>query len=344
MNVGHTPSLIMKKVPFSFRSPHDRYLKRVLRYLRIVRETLKAFLPAEQFTLLNLDTLRLSSDSFVGADQREVFSDLVYTCETVNGEAVRICLLFEHKSSLPGRHIYVQMINYLRGIQEEDIRQGREYFTLTIPILIYHGESPLGLGPLREQYGPVSPLLAGYIPHFDIVCIDVQALSDEAIEHMCEGLLLRYVLLVLKHIRDAEYLRVHFRQVLIFVSENESLEVSLDLFEATFIYIQQASTLQKEEIMDLIQTLPPAYEQRAKSAYEEILEEGFEKGLEKGRKEGREEGRKEGREEGLIEGIGIGLERALRAFMKKNLDWSDAAIADAFEVSVEIVQRVRRSL
>ncbi len=84
--------------------------------------------------------------------------------------------------------------------------------------------------------------------------------------------------------------------------------------------------------MDLTQTLPPAYEQRAKSAYEEILEEGFEKGLEKGR----EEGRKEGREEGL--------ERALRAFMKKNPDWNDAAIADAFEVSVEVVQRVRRSL
>ncbi len=304
----------MKKVPFSFRSPHDRYLKRVLRYLRIVRETLKTFLPAEQFALLNLTALQLSSESFVGADQREMFSDLVYTCETVSGDAVRICLLFEHKSSLPGHHIHVQMINYLRGVQEEDIRQGREYFTLTIPILIYHGESPLSLGSLREQYGPVSPLLAGYIPHFDIVCIDLQALSDEAIEHMCEGLLLRYVLLALKHIRDAEYLRVHFCQVLTFVAENENLEVSLDLFEATFIYIQQASTLQKEEIIDLIQTLPLAYERRAKSAYEEILGEGFEKGLEKGRKEGREEG------------IEIGLERALRAFMKKNPDWSEARL------------------
>ncbi|MCS7037466.1 MAG: Rpn family recombination-promoting nuclease/putative transposase, partial [Saprospiraceae bacterium] len=287
----------MKKDLFSYRSPHDRYLKRVLRILLVVRETLKIFLPAEQLALLNLATLELSSENFVGADQREVFSDLVYTCETINGEPVRICLLFEHKSSPPGRHLYVQLENYLRGMQEEDIRQEREYFTLTIPILFYHGESPLRLGPLREQYGPVSPVLAGYIPHFDIICIDVQALSDEMIERMCEGLLLRQVLLALKHIREAEYIRLNFRRMFIFGPESED-EVSLELFEATLIYVQQASSLKKEEIMNMVQTLPPAYEQRAKSAYEEILEEGFEKGREKGFAEGRELGREEGRKEG----------------------------------------------
>lgn len=67
------------------------------------------------------------------------------------------------------------------------------------------------------------------------------------------------------------------------------------------------------------------------------MEEGFEKGLEKGRAEGRAEGI----EIGLERGLEKGLEKALLAFLKKNPGWSDEEVATTFEVSTELVQKVR---
>jgi predicted transposase/invertase (TIGR01784 family) len=287
-----------------------------------VQEVLKAFLPPRQLAHLNLSTLQLASESFIGEDLREYFSDLVYTCETIQGEPVRVCLLLEHKSTSTGRRIYVQLGNYLRSIQDEDIRQGRKYFTITLPVLIYQGEEAWELLPLRQQYGPVPEDLEGYIPHFDIVMLSVHSLTDEFIfiEGLQESLLLRNVLLVLKHARDTNYLREHFSQLLIFASENVGEELSVIMFRATFLYVQQVSTFSKEEMMNLIQTLPPPYEQHAKSTYEQILEEGFEKGLEKGREE------------------------ILRAFLRKNPEWSDEQVAAVFEVSIEWVRNIRSTL
>ncbi|MDW8230822.1 MAG: Rpn family recombination-promoting nuclease/putative transposase, partial [Saprospiraceae bacterium] len=305
----------MEKITFSSLFPHDRYLRLVLQVVLVVREVLEAFLPADQLALLNLDTLKLSSESYISEDLKESVSDIVYTCETKDGKPVRICLLFEHKSTSTGRHIYVQLGRYLFNIQEKDIRQGLEYFTLTIPVLIYHGEQPWELPPLREQYGQITKELEGYIPHFDIVFVNIQALSDESIERMQQFQLLRNVLLALKHARDNEYVRVYFRRLLIFVSENADEEVLMHLSEATFVYLQQSSTLSKEEIMNLIQTLPPPLEQRAKTTYEQILEEGIEKGIQKGIEIGREEGIEIGREEGIEigreEGIEIGREEGI---------------------------------
>ncbi len=229
---------------------------------------------------------------------------------------MRICLLFEHKSTSTGRYIYVQPGRYLLGIQEKVIRQGFEHFTLTIPVLIYHGEQPWEVPPLREQYGEVSKELEGYIPHFDIVYVNVQALSDETIEQMHRFQLLRDVLMALKHARDEGYLGVYLRRWSMFVPEGADWEVLLHLFEVTFVYLQQSSTLSKEEVMNLIQTLPPPLERRAKTTYEQILEEGIEKGIEK----------------------------ALLAFIRKNPDWSDEQLAAVFEVSLDIVQKVRRLL
>lgn len=40
----------------------------------------------------------------------------------------------------------------------------------------------------------------------------------------------------------------------------------------------------------------------------------------------------------------MGLETALRAFLKKPLDWEDEGVAETFEVPLRVVQKVRQSL
>ncbi|MEQ1743972.1 MAG: Rpn family recombination-promoting nuclease/putative transposase, partial [Saprospiraceae bacterium] len=272
------------EIPFDLarHRPHDMYFEQVFKVLPVALELVKKFLPPEQLAVLNLQTLQLSSESFLSEDLREFFSDLVYTCETNDSDPVRICLLLEHKSSSTGRRIYVQLGNYLRGVQDEDIVQQRPCFTLTIPILFYHGSAPWDPGPLREQYGAVPAALSGYVPHFDFLKINVQAMLDEQIRDMKDAVLLRNVLLVFKHGRENEFVRRYFREVLIFVHENLADEVLMVLFEATLLYLQIVSSLNKHEIMELAETLPQPLEQKVKHTYEYFLEEGFEKGMEKG--------------------------------------------------------------
>ncbi|MCS7035352.1 MAG: Rpn family recombination-promoting nuclease/putative transposase, partial [Saprospiraceae bacterium] len=205
--------------------PSDHYIKEALKVEAVGRQFVQTFLPPEELALLNLNTLQLAPDSFIGEDLRHYFSDIVYTCQTQQGKPMRVCLLIEHKSTPVGRRIYVQLGNYLRSIQEEDIRQQREYFTLTIPMLILQSdEGDLVLLALEKYYGEVPEVMQGYIPGFKVVVVRVQALTDEFLEGLRHSLLLRNVLLVLKYARDADYMRVHFREVLTFVSDEVSTE------------------------------------------------------------------------------------------------------------------------
>ncbi|MFN0014772.1 MAG: hypothetical protein ACKVU2_09520, partial [Saprospiraceae bacterium] len=181
----------------------------------------------------------------------------------------------------------------------------------------------------REQYGAVPPALAGYVPHFDILKINVQAMLDEEIRGMQDAVLLRNIFLAFKHGREGKFIRAHFREVLIFVHENLAEEILLGLFEATFLYLQIVSPFKEHEIMELVETLPPQYEQMAKSAYDQILEKGFEQGIEKGI------------EKGIEQGIEQGIEKLLVAFLKKNYEWPDQQVADYFDVSVGQVRAAR---
>ncbi|MDW8231115.1 MAG: hypothetical protein RMJ33_14880, partial [Saprospiraceae bacterium] len=154
----------------------------------------------------------------------------------------------------------MQLGNYLRSIQEEDIRQGRKHFSLTIPMLLtQHSPQEQALQPLSTYYGPLPSALAEYIPAFSVVEVNVQTLSDEFIENLQHHLWLRNVPLVLKHARNAHYMRQHFSRVLIFASQAGAPELSRLMFRATFLYVQQMASFTKEEMMDLIQTLPPPY-------------------------------------------------------------------------------------
>ncbi len=322
------------------QNPHDRYFEQVFKILPLAKQLMQQFLPADVLASLQLDTLELASESFVNEALKEHLTDLVYTCDTVGEEPVRICLLFEHKSYSTGRVIYNQMERYLLGIREEDIRQERPNFTLTIPILFYHGESAWTLEPLRKHYGPVPAALQRYVPHFDFVVINLRSMPDEEIFAFRDTIALRNVLLMFKHARDNEFFRRNFQKVFIFADRNLSEELAFLLFDSTFFYFQVVTTIQKEEIMEMAQTLPPQYEQKVKTAYEQILEEGMKKGVKKGLKRGL----KRGIEKGVEKGERQGMEMLIRNVMLSRPTLSDLEIAEMLRVDIKLVAQVRKAL
>lgn len=228
---------------------------------------------AEQHACLDLDSLELSSESFISDELKESLSDLVYTARFKGEENVRICLLFEHKSSNPGRRIYPQIGRYMIGVQEEDLNQGRELFTPTVLVVFYHGKEPWSPVPLLEQYSPVPEVFKGFALNFNFSVVNLQSKSDKEIRSMENAMLLRNIFLAFKHAREDDFFRINYKEVLIFASESVSEDIKMTLFTTTVTYIYNVSSIKKQEIMNMVKTLPPQYEAPFKSTYEQLVEE-----------------------------------------------------------------------
>jgi predicted transposase/invertase (TIGR01784 family) len=275
-----------------------------------------------------LSTLTLVSESFVSDKFRASFSDLVYTCETKTGEILRICLLIEHKSTNPGRRIYPQVSRYLIDIQDEDINQGRENFTLTIPIIFYHGKDPWNPGTIFSQYGPIPESVQEFALRYNFITVNLRNMTDEEIMGMQNAQLLRNIFLAMKHAWEDDFFRENFQKVVIFADENVSEEILLSLFLGTYLYIQMVSSIKKEEIMSMVQTLPPQYEQRVKSTYEQIWEETMEKGM----------------QQGVQQGIQQALHQVIRNFIVNCPSFTDKEVATMLGVEEVLVQQVRKAI
>ena len=319
-----------QNTPYS--RPHDRYFEQVFKNLHLVKQLLSNFLPFPQQTALDLETLELTAESFLSEELREAFADLVYSCQTSSDSPVRVCLLLEHKSRPAGRRIYPQLAQYLRGIQEEDIRQGRKPFTLALPVLFYHGKERWNPKPLREHYGSLPEVLAGYVPHFDICIINVRDLDDELIWSLRDAVLLQKVLLAFKYAYDRDFWQKNFRELFIFVGEKLPKEIADGIFSATLRYFYSVTNFNDQEMANLVDSLPPVEGKKFVSTYDNIFGKGVQEGL------------REGMQEGLQKGLHKGLEKALLAFLKKFPDWTDEQLASTFEVDLETVQRVRAQI
>ena len=88
-------------------TPHNNFFHFALSQLPNARSLLQTQLSPAALAALNLDTLQLEQGSFVDADLREKFSDLLFSVKLANDveselgtESRRglVYLLFEHKS------------------------------------------------------------------------------------------------------------------------------------------------------------------------------------------------------------------------------------------------------
>lgn len=209
-------------------------------------------------------------------------------------------------------------------MQEDDLKNRRKHFTLTIPIIFYHGAEPWDMKQLRELYGTVSRELLEYVPNFKFLMINLQELSREQLLHF-KNLTLRSVFLMMKRQWEDEFFRTNKKAYFTFVGE--SIETEDFLFECNLTYIQNISSLKKAEIMDLATELQPRavrYRRKKKTPLQEWAEEIEKNALEKGMEKG--------------------MEEMLRRFILKNPKSKVEEIAAIFSLSAEEVLRAKQSI
>jgi Putative transposase, YhgA-like len=260
-------------------------------------------------------SLELSDDSFIDARLRAHFSDICYSGQTIDEKPLRISIIFEHKSDKSANESPLEQLNrYICSTWSGDRKQNRP-LSLTIPILVYHGKEPIEKETPALMFPGAPAALLPFVPAFDYVLLDIYRLPDGLLENL-QFLLLRNILLALKYGRDENYLRQYWNKVIIFAPELRAENTHLELFQATVIYISRISNVFNENIENMDSVLSSAESYVVKPYVIRLYEQGIEKGIEK----------------------------TVLAFLKKKPDWTDQQVAQTFDVSEDMVKKLRASI
>ena len=82
----------------SIPNPHDCFFREAFTRKEVARGFFREYLPPTLVRQLNLDSLRITKDSFIEKQLQEHFSDILYTVH-YRDRPVYIYLLLEHKES-----------------------------------------------------------------------------------------------------------------------------------------------------------------------------------------------------------------------------------------------------
>ena len=123
---------------------HDIFFKELYSDTRYCLDIFKLVLTPSEFALFDWRSLKSEISSFIDSEQREKRMDLIFSVNLKRSKkAVRILLLFEHKS-YQDSGLLLQVLKYQTGIY-------RHLSGPVIPILVYHGKEKKWRGSLNFQ-------------------------------------------------------------------------------------------------------------------------------------------------------------------------------------------------
>ena len=274
-------------------TPHDAVFKQFLSHPECARDFIEIHLPASLRQLCNLQTLRLESGSFIEADLRASYSDVLWSLKTRDGDGY-IYVVIEHQST-PDAHMAFRLMRYALAAMQRHLDAGHKTLPLVVPMLFYHGATspyPFSLNWLDEF---ADPQLAKTLYGCPFPLIDVTVMPDDDIVQHRRVALLE---LMQKHIRQRD---------LSGITESLAAVVMLGYtnrrqLRMLFHYmLQYGNTAEPGVFLRRLARRLPQYEETLMSIAQKLKQEG------------RQQGRLEGREEGHLEGLQEGSRReALR--------------------------------
>jgi predicted transposase/invertase (TIGR01784 family) len=180
-------------------NPHDKYFKAVFSKKEEAIDLIKNSLSKEIVSKLNLNSLKLENTSYITKQLKELFSDLVFSCQC-NEVKIMITILFEHKSYVP-KHPHLQLMEYMCGIWRKESGDKIE-LTRVIPIFIYHGKKSWKIKHFHNSFNNKLEETNRYIPEFDYAIIDLSKYTDDQIQKNFKQVYARTSLLLLKNYLD----------------------------------------------------------------------------------------------------------------------------------------------
>ena len=263
-------------------TPHDAVFKQFLSHPECARDFIEIHLPASLRQLCDLQTLKLESGSFIEADLRASYSDVLWSLKTSDGDGY-IYVVIEHQST-PDAHMAFRLMRYALAAMQRHLDAGHKTLPLVVPMLFYHGATtpyPWSLNWLDCFADPplARELYASPFPLVDITVIP----DDEIVRHRRVALLE----LIQKHIRQRDLMGIVEQLTTILLSGDANDRQLKTLFN----YLLQTGNARRfgRFIHEVAQRVPQ-HRERLMTIAERLQEVGRRKGKREGRLEGRQEG------------------------------------------------------
>lgn len=183
-------------------SPHDSLFKALFSDPRRAADLLRERLPPSVAAAIRWSTLTRESGSFIDEGMRGCHADLLFSAE-MNGQRVRLYLLFEHQST-HDRNMPRRLLRYMDRIW--DSLPPTATLPIILPVVLYHGESAWPDPTDFHAMFTLPPGIAPYVPQFRFMLIDLAALDPAALHAWAVSACVRLALLVLQSSRSPTHL------------------------------------------------------------------------------------------------------------------------------------------
>ncbi len=290
---------------------HDKFFKELFSKKEQAREFIEKTFPEVIVKKLDLNTLELDKTEYVSNKLKSNYSDIVYSCR-YGKSAIKLALLFEHKSQ-PEDYVHFQVLRYMLGIWETQLKQGQS-LTAIVPLIFYHGKRRWRRRAFRDYFGEIDESISRYQPMFEYELVDLSVFSEEEIKRLYKNLELRMSLLLLKNIfgeKFQEKIRIIFEGIDEFLRTQEGEK----FFEKASIYIFYNTQINIKTMEEELKQISSEASGKFSSTAMRLLSQA----RKEGRREGHREGRKEGRREGLHQGIDAGVKKVAFQMLREGL-------------------------
>jgi len=271
---------------------HDNFFRKVLAEDANAETFLKVVLPEDLQNRLDFAALAFDPTSYVSAEYKSSFSDMVIKCRTKGDEQpVDIYFLLEHKS-YPDKGIFLQLLRYMHLMWQKD-EEEKKTQRMIVPVVFYHGKGAWQFPTQFIEQFPVTEEWKRYALNFTYILFDTNVWDWQAESNrpLRENVYLLSAMLLMKAAfnKDLELIRqvFHLWHQMGFVKEKERIVFLMvyimETQETPIIQLEkmlEETKLQGEEAMPTI-----AQRLRDEGKEQGILlgeQQGIEKGMEKG--------------------------------------------------------------
>ena len=262
-------------------TPHDAVFKTFLHHPETARDFLEIHLPACLQKLCDFNTLKLESESFIEADLRSCYSDVLWSLHTRDGDGY-VYVVIEHQSSADP-HMAFRLLRYAMTAMQRHLDAGQKELPLVIPMLFYHGNRspyPYSLCWLDAFADPVAArqLYASAFPLVDITVVpDDEILTDRRMALL--ELMQKYI-----RQRDLMGLVEQLATLLLTGCANDTQ------LQAMFNYILQSGDASRfNEFMQEMAQRIPQHKEKLMTIAERLRLEGLQEGVQQGLQQGKHE-------------------------------------------------------
>ncbi|MBK8054595.1 MAG: Rpn family recombination-promoting nuclease/putative transposase [Saprospiraceae bacterium] len=257
---------------------HDKVVKETFSRPELAKEYFKQFLPEDLKNVIDIDTIIKLDATYIQEGLEEYFSDLVFQFKVKDSEKeLSISLLFEHKSH-PDKHVHIQLGHYIFSQMIREIKERVELVPI-IPFIYYQGKKKWKVLKIHDLFSEYPDEIKKYIPTFDFVFMALNTVSGQALDAITDAMLL----VALSGHDPRVDIKTFVARLKKILALKRMDDIDGNLISVIFVYKLSFSSLDEQEVLEIIEQIPKPLNDDIMSTYDKILNRGKSKGKSKGR-------------------------------------------------------------